>query len=210
MKAAWHTYLAAGLVLGTFGAGCEPKPEVFDLTAIDTIEKLVVVPMASPNDPSAGAILSSLIAVRLEEGRWGRFRVVEAPALWRIAAAAQPELSAAAAAQLAGKMGAQAVLTGSTTHATSFGEAVGVPDDAKKKKEAEPVDFAQNFATRQGDTQVRVEILRADGARPVYVYTIREKGLEEADLLRRAAEKAVKPLEQHLEKTRGKRKEVAK
>jgi len=188
--------------------GCEPEPAVFDVAAIDKIEKLVVLPMRSDSDPSAGAILSGMMATRLEGGRWDRFFVVEGPALWRLDAGSgvvqAPDEQRAAA--IAGKLNAEAALTG-TVGFKSEPDPTDTGLRGMKKEQARSVEFLRNFAPRTGQTQVRVRIVAAETGKVIYEHTATEKGLTEADQLRKVADKAIGPLKQHLQRTRPKRKE---
>ncbi len=188
--------------------GCEPEPTVFDVTAIDKIEKLVVLPMRSDNDPSAGAILSGMMATRLEGGRWDRFFIVEGPALWRLdvggSVVQAPDEQRAAA--IAGKLNAEAALTG-TVGFKSEPDPTDTELPGMGKEQARSVEFLRNFAPRKGQTQVRVRIVAAESGKVIYEHTATEKGLTEADQFRKVVDKAIRPLEQHLQRTRPKRKE---
>ena len=166
--------------------------------------------MRSPTDPSAGPIISGLIATNLEDKRLDRFHAVEAPVLWRLVVDKSKVLDPdkKTAAEVARQMGAQAVLTGSAQHATTLGNVIRMRGaSAKAQKSAE---FMRNFAHRKGNIRVQVEILSADSGQAIYVHSTDAKGLQEAGLLRKVADKIVEPLIKHLEKTRGKRKEAAK
>lgn len=205
----WKANTAALLgVLAVVCIGCEPKPTVFDVSAIDKIESLAVLPLRSDSDPSAGAILAGLLGTRLEKGRWDRLAIVEAPVLWRLVAeaggGAAPD--AARAADIARQMGATAALTGTVGY-TSEPD----PDASKlpgmKREQTKSVQFLRNFALRKGQTNVKVQIVSADGGNVIYEHTSLEEGLSEATQLRKAVEKVILPLERHLQNTRGKRKE---
>lgn len=197
--------LAASACLGC-GDGSEL---VLETRAIDRIHTLVVVPLAGQGDASVGPVLSGLMVARLEGLRRDQLSVVEAPALWRLAATptSQPPLDDQAALELARKMGAQAVLTGSVVYTCQL-DASGVKYVPKAgKDELERVEFLKNFAVRKGQIKVDVRLLLADGGQAVYVGSASKHGQCDAELLQSAAQKAVEPLEKYLEKSRGKRKE---
>jgi len=190
--------------------GCGDGAElVLETRAIDQIHTLVVVPLAGEGDASVGPVLSGLMVSRLEGLRRDQLSVVEAPALWRLAATptSQPPLTDQGALELARKMGAQAVLTGSVVYSCEL-DAKGVKYVPKAgKDEIEHVEFLKNFAVRKGQIRVDVRVLLADGGRTVFAGLATKEGLCDAELFQSAAQKALEPLERYLEKSRGKRKE---
>jgi hypothetical protein len=198
------------LAAATACVGCGDGSEmVLETRAIDQIHTLVVVPLAGEGDPSVGPVLSGLMVSRLEGLRRDQFSVVEAPAIWRLAATptSQPSLTDQAALEVARKMGAQAVLTGSAVYTCEL-DASGVKYVPKAgKDELEHMEFLKNFAARKGQIKVEVRVLLTDGGRPVYAYSASKQGQCDAEQLRFVAEKAVEPLEKYLEKSRGKRKD---
>lgn len=178
--------------------GCAgPEPAVFDRTAIDRVQKLVAVPMRAAPDASTGAILSSMAAERLQIQRHPNLTVVMAPSLWRLRSGASGALSDAQAAALAGRMGAQAVLTGTTGYAVVLAHLANIPGATGKGQE-----YARQFAPRSGSGSVTVRILAAQDARAIYVHSANTKGVENSKALAQAIQTALKPLQDYLKKSR--------
>ena len=203
------TWLGIGALAAVACFGCGGARRGMDTSAIGRIHTLVVVPLAGEGDPSVGPILSGLIVSRLEGPRRDRVSVVEAPALWRLAATptSQPALSDQAALEVARKMDAQAVLTGSVSYTCEL-DASGVKYVPKAgKEELEYMEFLKSFAARKGQVRVEVRLLSTEGGNALYARSAATKGPCDAEQLRAVAEKVAEPLEKYLEKTRGKRKD---
>ena len=193
--------------LGLLCAGCEPKPAVFDMAAIDKVHKLLVLPLASSHDPSAGPITSGMISARLETARYERFHVVEAPALWRLAGGSPVAIPEATAVGIAKQMGAQAALTGAVGYTIALDKNLNYPGAAIAKEDPMAHQRLRDFAARKGDIQVRLRIISAATGKDIYVHSAKADGLGESKLIRKAAEKVLEPLERYLRDSIDKRKE---
>ena len=207
MKRGLNRIVLALAALVVLCVGCEPKPAVFDMAAIDGVHKLLVFPLASSHDPSAGPITSGMISARLETARYERFHVVEAPALWRLAGDSPGEVSPATAAQIARQMGAQAALTGAVGYTIALDKIGNYPGAEITKKDPMAKQRLRDFAARRGDIQVRLRIISAATGKDIYVHSAKAEGLGESKLIRKAAEKALEPLERYLRDSKAKRKE---
>lgn len=193
--------------LGLLCAGCEPKPAVLDMAAIDSVHKLLVLPLVSSADPSAGPITSGMISARLATARYERFHVVEAPALWRLAGASPVPIPEAAAVQIARQMGAHAVLTGAVGYTIALDKHINFPGAEVAKMDPMARQRLRDFAARKGDIQVQLRIISAATGKDIYVHSAKADGLGESKLIRRAAEKVLEPLEKYLRDSKNKRKE---
>ncbi len=207
MKCGLNRIVLAVAGLAVLCAGCEPKPAVFDMAAIDGVHKLLVFPLASSHDPSAGPITSGMISARLATARYERFHIVEAPALWRLAGGSPGEVPKATAVQIARQMGAQAALTGAVGYAIALDKKLNYPGAAITTKDPMAHQRLRDFAARKGDIQVRLRIISAATGKDIYVHSAKADGLGESKLIRKATEKVLKPLEKYLRNSKNKRKE---
>ncbi len=189
-------------VLLAWSAGCAPKPPtVFDKPAIDQIHKLLVVPLQSPAEKSAGTIVSGMIAAQLQGQRLAKFTVVEPPALWRLRAAqpGPPALQDEVAVKVARDMGADAVLAGTAAYSIELAGG-GKPRAARGSVKAE--EYQRCFAARKGVASISVRILSASAGRAVYAHSAPTKGLGSSKLLADGAAKALQPLVEYLRSSR--------
>jgi hypothetical protein len=188
-------------------AGCEPKVAVFDMAAIDSVHKLLVLPLASSADPSAGPITSGMISARLATARYERFHIVEAPALWRLGGASPGPIPQATAVGIAKQMGAHAVLTGAVGYAVALDKYINFPGAELAKKDPMARQRLRDFAARKGKMQIQLRIISAATGKDIYVHSAKADGLGESKLIRKAAEKVLEPLEKYLRGSKNKRKE---
>ena len=185
------------ILSGCLGGCAGPEPAVFDRPAIDRVRKLVAVPIRGAPGTPTGTILSSMAAERLQTQRHPNLTVVMAPSLWRLRSGAAGALSDAQAAALAGRMGAQAALTGTTGYAVVLSNPANIPGATGKGQE-----YARQFALRSGSGSVTIRILSAKDARAIYVHSAKTKGVENSKALAQAIQTALKPLQDYLKRSR--------
>jgi hypothetical protein len=183
--------------------GCaEKKPAIFDTRGMDQIHTLLVVPLQSPQDASAGPVVSGMIGVKLQSQRLPKLSVLEPPVLWRVAAsqAGAAGLKDEEAVQVAREMGADAVLTGTVT----YGVKMATPGDlpGAMRESMKDVNFQQDFAARQGSASVNIRIVSLSANRPVYAHSGTAGGAGGTDVLRQAYEAALKPFEDYIRNSR--------
>ncbi len=204
-----HTLLPlALLVLSLPAAGCaEKKLAIFDKPAIDEVHTLVIIPFQSPQDASAGPVVSGLVGVHLESSRLVELSVLEAPVLWRLTAADSPATAAAisdeAAMRIAREMGADAVLTGTVTYSIQYATPGNMP--AGMKSSMKGGDFQRKFAVRKGTVSVNLRILSIKANRAIYSHTGSAGGPAQSTLLSKAFRIALKPFEDYVRSSREKK-----
>ena len=207
MKRGLNKIVPAMAVLAVLCAGCEPKPSVFDMAAIDSVHKLLVLPLASSHDPSAGPITSGMISARLATARYERLHVFEAPALWRLAGGNPGPIPEATTVQIARQMGTQAALTGAVGYTVALDKNINYPGVALAKMDPMARKRLSDFAARKGDIQVQLRIISAATGKEIYVHSAKADGPGESRLIRKAVQKALEPLERYLRDSKDKRKE---
>jgi len=182
--------LAAAAGLG----GCvKPKPAVLDKASVAKVHKLVVVPMLTSQEPSTGPIAAGMASERLQMGGYDDFTILLAPSLWRLKPAAPATLSDAQAVELARKMGAQAVLTGTVGYAVTLSNQGKGPSAADKG-----LALKRYFGLRSGSGSVQVRMLWAENGLAVYVHTASATGPADDAALAAALAEAMGPLETYL------------
>jgi hypothetical protein len=193
--------LAAGLVAASLAGGCAGKgPAVFDKPAIDDIRALAVPPLQSPQDPSAGPLVSGMIAVRLQSARLPKLSVVEPPVLWRLQEGARQAVTDEAAMRIAREMGADAVLTGTVTYGVRFVADRTTPRAMRESMKAR--DFQRDFGARKATASVSLRILSVKANRAVYAHTGTAGGAEGSELLVKAVQAALKPFQDYVRTSR--------
>lgn len=184
-------------------AGCAPKrPAIFDTQGMDEIHTLLVVPLQSPQDSSAGPIVSGLVSARLQSGRLPKLSILEPPVLWRLAGpgAGSKGLADEEAVRIAREMGADAVLTGTVTYGVKLAMPADLP--VAMRESMKDMKFQQDFAARQGSASVNLRILSIKANRPVYAHSGASGGAGGAEVLRQAYEAALKPFEDYIRTSR--------
>ena len=189
------TVLVALTAAACFGGCAGPKPAVFDKASIAKVHKLMVVPMQTSLDPSTGPIVAEMATERLHVQMAGRddFAVLMAPSLWRLTPGAAAALTDRQALELAGKVGAQAVLTGTVGYSVTLSDKKGMPSAAGKG-----VEFASHFALRRGAGSIQLRMLRTEDGMTIYNHTALAKGRANDRALSEALARAIGPLETYL------------
>ena len=189
--------LAAAICFG----GCAPvKPAVFDKASIAKVHKLMVVPMQTSLDGATGPIVAEMAAERLQvqTARHHDFTILIAPSLWRLKPGAAAAPTDRQAVELARKVGAQAVLTGTVGYSVTLSDPKGLPSAAGKG-----VSFARHFALRSGSGSIQLRILRTEDSMTIYNHsalakTAMTKGHANDQALSEALTRAMGPLETYL------------
>ncbi len=201
MAGHWLRILAAGLLAASVAGGCAAKgPAVFDKPAIDNIHALAVPPLQSPQDPSAGALVSGMIGVRLQSARLPELSVIEPPVLWRLGGGPAGAMTDEDALRIAREMGADAVLTGTVTYGVAFVADSTTPRAMRESMKAR--DFQRDFGARKATTSVNLRILSVKANRAVYAHTGAAGGGEGSELLAKAVQAALKPFEDYVRTSR--------
>jgi len=192
--------------LALTAVGCAPEPEVFDKAAIDGLHKMMVLPLPSPQEPSAGVVVAGVAGAQLKAQRFPRLEVLEAPALWRLTASStQPvTISQEEAIRAAQAVGADCVLTGAVDYAVSVPKDASNLPPAMRGAKGQSMEYQKSFIVRKADVTVTVRILAVESARPVYVHKASSKGECGSRLLSESFQKAVKPFEDYVRSSRKK------
>ena len=201
MAGHWLRILAAGVLAASGAGGCAAKgPAVFDKPAIDNIHALAVPPLQSPQDPSAGALVSGMLGVRLQSARLPELSVIEPPGLWRLGGGPAGAMTDEDALRIAREMGADAVLTGTVTYGVAFVADSTTPRAMRESMKAR--DFQRDFGARKATTSVNLRILSVKANRAVYAHTGAAGGGEGSELLTKAVQAALKPFEDYVRTSR--------
>lgn len=189
----------ASLALATLCLGCGPEADVFDKAAIDRVRTITVVPPPAPQEPTAGPIVSGMLTARLRAARYKDLEVVMPPVLWRLQAdsgrPAAQLVDRSQAVAIGRQLGADAVLTGTVNYSINLVFPPGLPKAILDMKASE---FKNKFATRVATAWVKFVLVRVRDDRDLYVNTGQAKGDDNSELIARAVDEAIKPLERHL------------
>lgn len=181
-------------------AGC-PQPKVFDKAAIDKLRTVLVVPLSAPNEASAGPLASGRLAQRLRTPRYKNLDILVPPALWRLrhSSGQVPKqlLTRQDALAIAREMNADAMLTGTAGYAIARTFPSFLPKAINTLKDSE---LRDKFAIRSAGVSVQLRLVSVTQDRNLYVYHGRAAGDDDTQLLSKALDHAIKPLEQHLAK----------
>jgi hypothetical protein len=184
--------LATAICLG----GCAPpKPAVFDKASLAKVHKLMIVPLQTSLDRSTGPIVAEMAAERLQVQMAAHddFAILLAPSLWRLKPGAAASPTDRQAVELARKVGAQAVLTGTVGYSVTLSDPKGLPTAAGKG-----VSFARHFALRSGSGSIQLRMLRTEDGMTIYNHTALAKGRANDRALSEALGRAMEPLETYL------------
>ena len=181
--------------------GCGPKIAVFDKAAIDEVRTVLVVPLLSPHEPTAGPIVAGMLATRLRAAGHPKLEVLVPPALWRLRHdRGQPPsrlVSRQDALRMAEEARADAFLAGTVNYSINLVFASSLPAAIRNMKASE---FKNKFATRYATAWVNVALVSTKDDRDLYVHTGQAKGLDDSKLMAAALDTALKPLQEHLAK----------
>jgi len=183
-----------------FGGCATVKPVVFDKASLAKVHKLMIVPMQTSLDSSTGPIVAEMAAERLQMQTAGHhdFAILMAPSLWRLKPGAAAAPSDRQAVELARKVGAQAVLTGTVGYSVTLSDPKGLPTAAGKG-----VSFARHFALRRGSGSIQLRMLRTEDGLAIYNHTALAKtalaiGRANDQALSEALAQTMGPLETYL------------
>jgi len=200
-KPSHTTALLVALAAAICFSGCAPvKPAVFDKASLAKVHKLMVVPMQTSLDGSTGPIVAEMAAERLQVQMAGHhdFAILIAPSLWRLKPGAAAAPTDQQAVELARKVGAQAVLTGTVGYSVTLSDKKGLPTAAGKG-----VSFARHFALRRGAGSIQLRMLRTEDGMTIYNHSALAKtalaiGRANDQALSEALAQAMAPLETYL------------
>jgi len=186
-------------------AGCAEKlPAVFDKTGIDGIGTLLIVPLQSAADPSAGPVVSGMLTTRLRAAKLPKLTIVVPPQIWRLdpkgPANGAQVMTDDEAKRIARDMAADAVLTGTVTYSVKLATAQNMPGSMEESMK--DIDFQQDFAARQATATVNLRILSIKANRAVYAHGGTAGGTQSSEHLMQAAQEALKPFEDYVRASR--------
>ena len=187
------------LVVAWFASGCEDPPAVFDKIAFERVHTLMVLPLQSSQDPSAGPIASGMVIEELSLDRPKDWTVCDAPVLWRLAGGKGAQtggLSDDEAMKIARFAGVDAVLLGTATHAVTITTDGKLPRNLQENMRTE--DFQQHFGRRSCATSINLRILSVAENRAIYSNTAQGNGGAESALLRKVVRNVLAPLRNQL------------
>ena len=190
--------LAAGAV---WIGGCEKPPAIFDEAALWQMESLMILPLQSPQDPSAGPIAGGMIIEELSLDRVAYFTVREAPALWRLTrqdVGSVGRVSEAEAKRRARLSGADAILIGTLSHLLTIAEDDSLPKGMRKQMKIG--DFQRHFGQPQAATTINLQILSVSENRTIYSHSFHANSGAESQLLRKVVVEVLAPLRKLLKK----------
>ncbi len=184
-------------------AGCGAKPRVFNKSAIDQVNRIVVLPIESQADRAAGEVTFGLLLNRLVARRYDGLDILSPPVLWRIkntSAADAGTLTRDQAVSIGRELEADAVLTG------TMGYTVPMKADKSSKSPTGKGGKRDASARRIGESKLTLKLISVANGQDIYVHTAKRDGVAGDKVLRKTIDQAVVPLEQYLQSSRTKRK----
>ena len=161
----------------------------------------MVLPLQSPQDPSAGPIAGGMIIEELCLDRVERFTVREAPVLWRLTdedIGRIGTISEAEAKRRARLSGVDAILIGTLSHMLTVAEDGSLPQNMQKQMKIG--DFQRHFGKPQAATTINLQILSVSENRAIYSHSFHANGGGESELLRKIVVEVLRPLRKLLKK----------